>query len=118
MVQKFVHEMTGNVFPRRLLEVADRAQVDRVPFGGARWHDRQRRRRRQVLATFFFDESLVPHHLVQHVMRETQMPENHEKIEQMFNKTSCFRLIEFTTQDYFTKHSNITTKLKLKLFKK
>ncbi len=26
----------------------------------------------------------------------------------MFNKTSCFRLIEFTTQDYFTKHSNIT----------
>ncbi len=33
MIQKFVHEMPRNVFARRLLEVADGTQVDRVPFG-------------------------------------------------------------------------------------
>ncbi len=33
-----------------------------------------------------------------------------------YKKTSCFEKIEFTTEDYFTKHTNITTRLKLTLF--
>ncbi len=31
---------------------------------------------------------------------------------------SCFILIEFVTEDWFTKHTNITTKLNWKLFTK
>ncbi len=36
----------------------------------------------------------------------------------VYNKTSCFEYIKFITEDYFAKHTNITTKLKLKLFTK
>ncbi len=35
-----------------------------------------------------------------------------------YNKTSCFEYIKFITEDYFTEHMNITTKLKWKLFTK
>ncbi len=36
----------------------------------------------------------------------------------VYNKTSCLEKIEFITDNYFTKHTNITTKLKQKLFTK
>jgi hypothetical protein len=29
----------------------------------------------------------------------------------LYNQTSCFKHIKFTTEDYFTKHTKITTKL-------
>jgi len=32
VVQKFVHEMAGNVLPRGFFEITDRAQVDGVAF--------------------------------------------------------------------------------------
>ncbi len=35
-----------------------------------------------------------------------------------YNKTSCFEWIKFITEDYFTEHANITTKLKQKLYTK
>jgi hypothetical protein len=35
-----------------------------------------------------------------------------------YNKTSCFEQIKFITEDYFTDHTNIATKLKWKLFTK
>ncbi len=33
-----------------------------------------------------------------------------------YNETSCWEQIKFITEDYFTEHTNITTKLKQKLF--
>jgi len=35
-----------------------------------------------------------------------------------YHKTSCFEEIKFITEDTKVKHTNITTKLKLKLFTK
>ncbi len=35
-----------------------------------------------------------------------------------YNKTSSFKLIKFITDDYFTEHTNITTKLNWTLFTK
>jgi hypothetical protein len=37
---------------------------------------------------------------------------------EFYIKTSCFEIIKFITEEYFTEHTNITTKLKLKLFTK
>ncbi len=41
-----------------------------------------------------------------------------EEQNEKYNKTSCFELIMFITQDWFTNYANITTKLKWKLFTK
>ena len=68
VIEKLVHEVSGDVLPRRVLEIADRAEVDGVALDRPRRHDRQRRRRRRELVPLLLHQRLVPHQLVQLVV--------------------------------------------------